>query len=32
LQLTGAGSIALVTYHDLLIICHNAHIEPVARS
>jgi hypothetical protein len=31
-QLTGAPSIAVVVYHDLLIIHHNAHIAPAVRS
>jgi hypothetical protein len=32
LQLTGAQSMAVVAYSDLLIIRHNAHIAPAARS
>jgi len=32
LQLTGAQSIAVVAYHDLLIANVNAHIAPTARS
>jgi len=32
LQLTGAPSIAVSAYHDLLIVSSSAHIAPTARS